>query len=51
MTIAPEVDVTLSSDLLRRLRDEARTLGVPIEWLIASLIVDTVDTFRAPVAA
>ena len=51
MTTAPEVDVTLSSDLLRRLRDEATALGVPIEWLIASLIVDTADTLGVPVAA
>lgn len=43
MTTMPEVDVTLSADLLRRLRDEALALGVPIEWLIASLIVDTIE--------
>ena len=38
----------------RRLRVEARALGVPIEWLVASLIVDTVDSLDAvpePVAA
>ena len=39
-----DVDVTLSADLLRRLRAEARELGVPLSWLVASLIVDTVDS-------
>jgi hypothetical protein len=54
MTTSPEVDVTLSADLLRRLRDEARALGVPLQWLVASLVVDTVDSLgadRDPVAA
>ena len=55
MTTRPEVDVTLSLPLLHRLRAEARELGVPIEWLIASMIVDTVDTVERvasePVAA
>jgi hypothetical protein len=37
------VDVTLSADLLRRLRVEAKALGVTIEWLIASMIVDTAE--------
>lgn len=54
MTTSPEVDVTLSADLLRRLRAEARALGVPLQWLVASLVVDTVDSLngdRGPVAA
>lgn len=37
------VAVTLSADLLRTMRREARRLGVPIEWLVASLVVDTVE--------
>jgi hypothetical protein len=54
MTTNPSVDVTLSADLLRHLRAEARELGVPLHWLIASMIVDTVETIEkspAPVAA
>ncbi len=56
MTTNPSVDVTLSADLLRHLRAEARELGVPIHWLIASMIVDTVETIEieespAPMAA
>ena len=42
------VNVTLSADLLRHLRAEAEELGVPIEWLVASMIVDTVDAVDAP---
>jgi len=46
MTTPPvgDVEVTLSSELLRHLRAEARALGVSIRWLIASMVVDTVDT-------
>ncbi len=54
MTTKPSVDVTLSPDLLRHLRAEARELGVPLHWLIASMIVDTVESIEgspAPVAA
>jgi hypothetical protein len=46
MTNTTGVDVTLSSELLGRLRDEARKLGVAIEWLIASLVVDTVESLH-----
>jgi hypothetical protein len=54
MTTNPSVDVTLSADLLRHLRAEARELGIPLQWLIASMIVDTVETIEespAPIAA
>ena len=43
MMTASELAVTLSADLLKHLRDEAQTLGVPLEWLVASLVVDTLD--------
>lgn len=39
----PEVAVTLSADLYRHLRAEARRLQIPLEWLVASLVVDTVE--------
>lgn len=48
MTTDPGVEVTLSATLLRHLRDEAGRLGVTIEWLIASMIVDTVETVGSP---
>lgn len=38
-----EVAVTLTPELFDRLRVEAELLGVSITWLVASLIVDTVD--------
>jgi len=41
--------VTLSAELLARLKAEARKLGLPVEWLVASLIVDTVEP--SPVGA
>lgn len=38
-----ELCVTLSKELLSHLRTEARRLDVPLEWLVAGLVVDTVD--------
>jgi len=38
-----EVAVTLTQELFDRLREEARQLDVALEWLIASLVVDTLD--------
>ncbi len=43
MKTEPSLAVTLSVELFARLSDEARKLGLPLEWLVASLIVDTVD--------
>ena len=40
---ATEVAVTLAPDLYERLRKESRRLGVPIEWVVASLVVDTIE--------
>ena len=38
-----EVAVTLEPGLFARMRAEAAQLGVPIEWLVASLVADTLD--------
>lgn len=43
-----EVAVTLTPELFDRLRSEADALGVSITWLVASLIVDTMDKVAAP---
>ena len=43
MKTAPELAVTLSFDLLRHLREESRRLDVPLEWLIAGLVADTMS--------
>ena len=43
MNSAAEVSVTLTPDLFALLRDESRKLGISIEWLVASLVVDTFE--------
>jgi len=43
-----EVAVTLTPELFDRLRTEADSLGVSITWLVASLIVDTMDKVAVP---
>ena len=43
MTSATEVSVTLTAALYARLREEARQLGIPLEWVVASLVVDTIE--------
>jgi len=54
MIAAPVLSVTLSSDLMRHMRAESRRLGVPLEWLVASMVVDTMEddaTEETPLAA
>jgi hypothetical protein len=51
MNVAPEVAVTLDPDLFERLRSEAEQLGVPMAWLVASLVVDTFEGMKSPSAA
>ncbi len=46
-----EVFVTLSADLLDRLRKVAQKEHVPLRWLVAGLICDTVEADRLPVGA
>lgn len=43
MSTEPSLAVTLSVELFDLLTAEARKLGLPLEWLVASLVVDTVD--------
>ncbi len=40
--------VTLSPELFQLLSVEARKLGLAVEWLVASLVVDTVEPDEAP---
>jgi len=44
MIAEPSLAVTLSAELFALLTEEARKLGLPLEWLVASLVVDTVDS-------
>lgn len=36
-----EVAVTLSSELFDRVKNEAKLLGVPLEWIVAAIVADT----------
>jgi hypothetical protein len=40
------IAVTLTAALYERLRAESKELGVSMEWLVASLVVDTLETER-----
>jgi hypothetical protein len=39
-----EIRVTLSDELLDVLQAQARLLRVPLRWVIASLVCDTIET-------
>jgi hypothetical protein len=43
MNATAEIAVTLTEALWDRLRSEAARLDVPVEWLIAGLVCDTVE--------
>ncbi len=38
-----DLAVTLSADLDRHLRSEAARLDIPLEWLVASIVVDSIE--------
>jgi hypothetical protein len=38
-----EILVTLSDELLDRIRRQARELHIPMKWLVAGLVCDTID--------
>jgi predicted urease superfamily metal-dependent hydrolase len=48
MRATSQVFVTLSTDLLRHMCELARTLDVPIQWIVAGLVCDTIDTSSEP---
>lgn len=41
--LEPCVTVTLSNELFQALLVESERLGVPLEWVVASLVADTID--------
>jgi hypothetical protein len=43
MNATPEVAVTLSPELFEHLRAEAKRLRVPLSYLVAGLVLDTVE--------
>jgi hypothetical protein len=48
MQVRSEIAVTLSDELLDVLQAQARLLRVPLRWVIASLVCDTIETAAAP---
>jgi hypothetical protein len=44
MSTNSEVRVTLSDELLDVLQAQARILRVPLRWMIASLVCDTIES-------
>jgi hypothetical protein len=45
----PEFAVTLSDALFDQLRSQAQLLHVPLKWLVASLVCDTLEPFVEPI--
>jgi hypothetical protein len=43
MTTNREILVTLSDELFDRMRLQAQELHIPLKWLVAGLICDTID--------
>ncbi len=43
MKATPEIPVTLSRELFHHLRGLAAALDVPLRWLVAGLVCDTVE--------
>jgi hypothetical protein len=39
-----EFAVTLEPELFDRLKTEAQRLGVTLEWIVASLVADTIES-------
>ena len=46
VNVQPQVIVTLSADLLKELRKEARERHVSLRWLVAGLVCDTMEMAR-----
>jgi hypothetical protein len=44
----PEIRVTLSDELLEVLQTRARLLRVPLRWVIASMVCDTIEVADIP---
>jgi hypothetical protein len=53
MKTRSELAVTLSEELFAHLSAEAKRLDVPLEWLVAAMVLDTVDNTGTlkPIAA
>jgi hypothetical protein len=47
MRVSPTIPVTLSNELLGHLRGLAADLDIPLEWIVAGLVCDTVEGLTA----
>jgi hypothetical protein len=45
----PEFSVTLSDALFDQLESQAQRLHVPLKWLVASLVCDTLEPVAEPI--
>ncbi len=50
MKTSPEIVVALSDELLESLRAQAEELKVPLKWLVAGLVCDTMELADDPIA-
>jgi hypothetical protein len=48
MDASSEIRVTLSDDLMRHLRLESQERNIPLRWLVAGLICDTMEARKRP---
>lgn len=48
MKTSPEIVVTLSDELLATLKAQADELKVPLKWLVAGLVCDTIEPADEP---
>jgi hypothetical protein len=49
MKTGPEIVVTLSDELMQSLRAQSQALKVPLNWLVAGLVCDTIETPEWPI--
>jgi hypothetical protein len=48
MKTSPEIVVTLSDDLMESLRARSQELKIPLKWLVAGLVCDTIESGEGP---
>jgi hypothetical protein len=48
MKTGPEIVVTLSDELMESLRAQAQELKIPLKWLVAGLVCDTIEPGDGP---
>ena len=49
MKTSPEIVVTLSDELMQSLRAQSQELKIPLRWLVAGMVCDTMETAEQPI--